>query len=188
MQWAVMAQTAIGVVLAVAAIAKLWGKASTAAFLEAMSVPRLIAAPVGFALPLVEGALGTLLVLRIGGGAAVLAAAALTTGFALTLAVAYLRGVTTGCRCFGSLDSERLTPIAVARAVVLAVAAWALVAWGDASVPMDVTAWLGALAAVVYLAAFTVAGQVYEFERGRSRVIAQLHARKNVATAEELGP
>lgn len=187
MNGAVMAQTAIGVVLAVAAVAKLWGKASTAAFLEAMSVPRAIAAPVGFALPIAEGVLGVLLVLRIGGGAVILAAAALTTGFALTLAIAHLRGVTIGCRCFGALDSERLTPVAVARAAFLAVAAWVLVAWNDASASMDGTAWLGGLTAVVYIAAFTVAGQVYEFERGRRRVIAQLHARKNVATAEELG-
>jgi hypothetical protein len=192
MPWAVMAQTAIGAVLVVAAVAKFGGKASITSFLEAMSVHRSLAAPVGIALPVAEGTLGVLLVLRIGGGAVVLAAAALCASFAVTLVVAQLRGVTAGCRCFGALDGDRLTPVSVARAVVLAVAAGALAAWGggastvagaDATTAMG----LGVLAAGVYVAGFGVAAQIYEFERGRRRVIAHLRARPSVATAEEFG-
>ncbi len=176
MHWTVMAQIAIGVVLAVAAGAKLWGKASVASFLEAMSIPPAVAAPVGFALPVVEGVLGVLLVLRIGGGAVVLAAAALCTGFAATLVVAQLRGVTAGCRCFGALDGERMTPVAVARAVVLALAALALAAWGDdrPAVATGSVVWLGVLAGAAYVAASALLGRVYEFERGRRRVLAHL--------------
>jgi hypothetical protein len=184
MYWAVMTQTAIGAVLVAAAIAKVVGQVSIRAFLDALAVPSPIGSLIAVALPVAEGSCGLLLILRIGGDPVLFAAAALAAAFAVTLLVAQARGVTTGCRCFGVLDSPRLTPLALARAVVLALAALALVLWGrGASDPARAEAiWLGLLAAIGYVSCFAMLGQVYEFERGRAAVL------KRVKTAEESSP
>lgn len=183
-----MVQTAVGVVLLAAAGAKIVGQVSVRTFLDALSVPPQISAPVARVLPVAEGLCGGLLVLRWGGDAVVLAAAALTAGFAITLVVAYVRGVTTGCRCFGVLDSGQLTPVAVARAIVLAIATIALLTWGTSSNQPGTTAMsLGVLAALAYIASFAVLEQVYEFERGRSAVFSRLKANHGTAAVEEAG-
>jgi hypothetical protein len=167
--WHAYLQVALGVVLLLAAAAKVTPGGSVRPFLVAIGVSAPLAAPVARALPVVEAVSGLLLVLGRPAWAAV-PAAVLTVGFAAVLGWAALAGVTEGCRCFGAVDSARVPRgVGLARAGLLAVAAVALALGGTPTSDVPAAALLlGALTATVYIGTFAMAGQVLMFERARA--------------------
>ena len=95
---------------------------------------------VGWTLIAAEGALGALLVSGLAPVLAALGAIALFSVFAGALAVSLARSNTAPCHCFGASEVERISPVALVRALVLVgVAAAVLVlALGDtASIGRD---------------------------------------------------
>jgi hypothetical protein len=167
--WHAYLQVAVGVVLLVAAVAKVTPGGSVRPFLAAIGVPGGLAAPLARALPAVEAASGLLLLLGRPSWAAV-PAAVLTAGFTAVLGWAALAGVTESCRCFGAVDTARVPrAVGLARAVLLAVAAVGLLLAGTPTSDVPAAALLvGALTATVYIATFAMAGQVLMFERARA--------------------
>jgi Methylamine utilisation protein MauE len=95
---------------------------------------------VGWALIAVELVLGALLVSGLVPLAAALGAIALFSVFAAALAVSLARSNTAPCHCFGASEVERISPVALVRALALAAVAVAVLvfALGDtASIGRD---------------------------------------------------
>jgi Methylamine utilisation protein MauE len=99
-------------------------------FLEGVRQYGLVAprfAPfVGWALIAAELALGALLVSGLVPVAAALGAIALFSVFAAALAVSLARSNTAPCHCFGASEIERISPVALVRALALAAVAAAV--------------------------------------------------------------
>ena len=99
-----------------------------------------VAPVVGWALIAAELVLGALLVSSLVPVVAALGAIALFSVFAAALAVSLLRSNTAPCHCFGASEVERISPVALVRALALAGVAVAVLvlALGDtASIERD---------------------------------------------------
>lgn len=136
-----MFRTGLGAVCLLAGIEK---AQSPAGFFEGVRqyglVPPRFTRIVGWALIAAELGLGALLVAGLLPVLAPLGAIALFSIFAAALAVSLARSNTAPCHCFGASEVERISPLALVRALVLAgIAAAVLVfALGDtASIPRD---------------------------------------------------
>lgn len=171
-----MLQVAIGVALIAAAASKIVYRTSLAPFLVASGLARRWAVFLSRVMPIVEGMLGSLLILDTVALPVALVAALLTLGFSGSLFYAYQRGVQEPCRCYGALDTDHLSIAAVGRATTLAVAALALVAVdAGGKTIMTSSIWsissmsgvVGVLTGVAYVAIFALLEQVSSFERGR---------------------
>lgn len=180
MRWTVALQTTVGLVLLGAALTKLVTRDSLRPFLDALALPPWLSTLGAYATPPIEGICGALLLAGVQGWPT-LVTVALTAGFSVTLAVAYRTGVTEGCRCFGRLDRQPLTPVSVARALTLAAAAVVLLAAerlepGSGRLLADrttaVAVLLGVLTALCYVALFALLSEVWTFERRRAAMVA----------------
>jgi hypothetical protein len=179
---AAMLQAAVGVILVLAATAKIANRTSLSPFLVAAGVPVVRAMVLSRTMPAVEGVVGLLLLAAGATWWAAAPAALLTSGFAALLIFAYRRGITEGCHCFGMLDGDRLSVAVVGRTVFLACASLALVvicaihpAISSVRLGSSFTAWsaVGAMAGAAYISAFALFEQVALFQRGRQKFLAR---------------
>jgi uncharacterized membrane protein YphA (DoxX/SURF4 family) len=170
----------IAAVLVVAALSKIVSRTTPRALFEALALPPAVTVLAALTAP-VEIVCGLFLLAGPVAWAAV-ASTVITVAFVVILTAAWRAGVAQGCRCFGALDTERLSPVSVTRAVVLAVASGVLLVAAAAGPEPGFTMTglgLGLTAATCYIAAFAVLGQVWEFERRRSQIRAALRAREH---------
>lgn len=170
-------QTAIGVTLLAAAAAKLRFRHSLGPFLVSIGLPLSMAAAVTITIPWLEGLLGTLLISGVLSETTSVATLLLTASFAATLTYAKARGVDESCHCFGALDTDHLSWIAVVRAAGLLIASSVLV-MGALSATSAMNMWSatpiwaagGILFGGIYIAIFALLEQVSAFERGTKPV------------------
>lgn len=168
-------QIAVAAVLISSALLKIVSRTSPRALLATLAMPPWAQSAAVLVAP-AEGMIGIALIFGAGIWAGS-AALALCTAFVITLAAALRLGVQEACKCFGALDSSRLTPVALLRATVLMAAAVVLTFWQSAapSTPLGITAAgnepiavvIGLAAALTYLATFALADRVVAFERYR---------------------
>lgn len=171
-------QVVVGSVFLIAAIAKAARRVSLAPFLIATGLPPRIATAVSYATAPIEGAVGVLLIVSVGGVLPAALATALSIALSTTVTVAYWRGVKQSCQCFGALDSADLSAVAVLRSVFLGILSLCLtVAYVARSPQMVGALWqrpalvtiLSVVAGVGYIAAFGLLEQIWWFERSRPR-------------------
>jgi len=106
-------------------------------------------------------------------------AASLAVTFAAVLTVARARGVEVGCRCFGSIDADRLSTTALARSLVLVgvSAPPTVLMLADAIAVSAVwitepAAWAGVAIGTTILLSLALLEQVGSFERRRRILLA----------------
>ncbi len=129
----VLAPIACGVVLLVSGVAKLRDADGSRDAFAAMGVPAALRSPfVVRALPIVEIALGLLLLVTWGWVLAVVAActAVLFAAYWVLVARVLRRGEAVDCHCFGSIGTDQVTGWTLARNTVLVVLAVLAVAYG----------------------------------------------------------
>ena len=116
-----MFRTGLGAVCLLAGVEK---ARAPAEFVEGVRQYRLVAARlapvVGGALIAAELGLGVLLVTGLVSALAALGAIVLFSVFAAALAVSLARSNTAPCHCFGASDVEKISPLALVRALALA--------------------------------------------------------------------
>ena len=176
-------QAALGLTLLAAAVAKLIGSASPTEFLRLLglspSASRLVAA----ALPAVEIVVGAGVLLGLGPAPA-LAALLLGLGFVGVLVAARIQGLDRACRCFGVLDADRSTPLALVRAAAVAGAAAALCGLlfdrGELTAAGPVELATGALLAAAVLAAIALAERIWLFRQQVSALHPSAQSRPEV--------
>ena len=116
-----MFRTGLGAVCLLAGVEKAQAPAE---FVEGVRQYRLVAARlapvVGGALIAAELGLGVLLVTGLVSALAALGAIVLFSVFAAALAVSLARSNTAPCHCFGASDVEKISPLALVRALALA--------------------------------------------------------------------
>jgi uncharacterized membrane protein YphA (DoxX/SURF4 family) len=178
----VLLQTAVGIVFALAGIAKVLTKTSIAAFLNAAGVEERIARLSSRVLPATELAIGSCLMLGVMPPSFAGLAVVLSTTFSAVLVVAYRRKVRTGCGCFGALDVDQLSIIPVVRSLALLLASSVLfaavqgksslvsVAVNLARFPAAIET--GLVIGLAFVAAFALLGQIAWFEEQRLLVLA----------------
>lgn len=173
-------QAAIGTILVLAAAAKASRRDPLRPFLLATGFSERTSGLVSRVAPPLEGLVGALLLAGLAFPAAA-ASAVLSLAFCSVLILARHRGVDEGCRCFGFLGSDRLSALAVVRAVLLA-AGSLLLGWGHFRGgpamwselwrdPIVFVTILGAFAGAGYVLAFALLEQARNFERRRPRRI-----------------
>jgi thiol-disulfide isomerase/thioredoxin len=157
---------ALGIVLGVllaavfsaAAFGKLTDLAGTRDGLAAFGLPQALVAPVALTLPAAELAVAVLLLFgetRVAGAAGALG---LLVIFSVVIVANLARGRTPACHCFGRLHSAPAGWSTVARNVVLAACAAALLAAGTTAPEPDAFAWVGTLGLAELLALAAVLG------------------------------
>lgn len=162
-------ECATAFILLVAGLSKAGPRPVLQPFLIQLGLPRTAAARIGYAVPAVEiGCAAALLagVRPLSG----LAALALAASFLGALLVAVATGVPVGCRCFGPIDTDRVTTVTIARAGVLCGLAAAVLQAQLTTVAAAVTASSllgGALTAFVYVVGFALLDRVRDFQRRR---------------------
>lgn len=158
-----------------AGLTKLGPRATIRPFLTQLGVPVTAAARLAPVVPVVE--LGCAVALFAGvrpfAGAAALA---LSGSFCGVLLYAVGTGVSGSCRCFGSLDTARVSGLTVARAAVLTALCgavlYAQLATPRGSVSVS-SAVAGALTAFVYVVGFALLDRVRDFEGRRHTLFTQ---------------
>jgi hypothetical protein len=171
---ATTAATAVGLVLAVAGVAKLRDRRGVEPFLRALGAGTGLQSAGRRLLPAAELAAGGWLLSGVAPLAAAALAVVLAGGFAGTLLVATLRGVEEPCRCFGVLDHAPSPRLSLARALLVvagsltALAATAA-AGGATGDPWGARA-LGGLLALCSVTAFALLSEVAAFRLGVRRM------------------
>jgi hypothetical protein len=175
---ATTAATAVGLVLAVAGVAKLRDRRGVEPFLRALGAAPGLRSAGRRVLPGAELAAGGWLLSGVAPLAAAAVAAVLAGGFAGVLLMATLRGVDEPCRCFGVLDRSPSSRVSLARALlvvggsVTAVAATAAAAGAGGAAAGDL--WgaraLGGLLALCTVTAFALLSEVAAFRVGVRRM------------------
>ncbi len=129
---------ALGALLLAAGVAKLTDRAGTRqAVAEYEVLPPAAANAFAALLPWVETSLGVLLLLGLATSAAAALAVPLFLSFAAAISVNLARGRSFDCHCFGSLQNDEIGPAALARALVLALAAFAVAAGASSFGALD---------------------------------------------------
>jgi len=179
-------QTAGGLVLISAAIAKLANPNSLLTFLLATGFARHIARSLSILVPGLEAIIGLGLLLGVLGGPRSLVAAIFATTLFVVVLLAYRRGVREGCHCFGALDSDELTAVSVVRSLVLSIAMATLTVYWladplaspglTATTQSTISILVGLMLAAGYILAFALLGQILSFEGKRPRPIPNRHA------------
>lgn len=114
----------LGGLLVLAGVTKLAGfEAFRAAVAEYKVLPARIERPFATGLPVLEIALGALLLLGLGSAAAAALAAALFLSFSAAIGINLMRGRHFDCHCFGAVQSDQIGWPALTRSLLLAVAA-----------------------------------------------------------------
>lgn len=156
---------AIATVLFTAGAAKLAPGSGIYPFLVALSIPHGPARVVASAVPAIE--IGTAVALVLAPGRlSVVAACVLSWAFVAVIGYAAHVGVTQSCRCFGAMDAGQVrTPVALIRAVVLALATLALLFMRPAAAagaPGSIAGFtVAVLAGLTFVAAFGMVNQVW---------------------------
>ena len=150
----------LAVVFSAAALGKLSDLAGTRDGLAGFGLPSPLVAPVTLALPAAELAVAVLLLFgstRVAGAAGALGLLAI---FSVVIIANLARGRTPDCHCFGRLHSAPAGWSTVARNVVLAACATALLAAGTGAPEPDAFAWVGNLGLAELLALAAVLSAV----------------------------
>ena len=145
------ARAALATVFAVAAIAKIQGRAQFADAVRAFGVPPSLVGVTSVMLPMVEGGVAVAL-LTVWAWSAAIVAGGLLVIFTAGIAANLLRGRTPECRCFGQLQAAPIGTHTLVRNAALAAIAGAIIAVGPAG---------SALGALDTLAALTGARPLY---------------------------
>lgn len=174
--YAAFLQAVVGTILVFAAAAKMGQRDSLRPFLLAVGFSWRTSNLASRVAPSLEGLVGASLLTGVAFPAAV-AATVLAFMFCSVLLLARGRGVDEGCRCFGFLDSSKLSLLPVIRAGVLTGVAFLL-----SLIYLDdgMTAWiglrqgsaivltvLGVFVGIGYIGVFALLEQVRSFERRR---------------------
>lgn len=145
-QWVTLAARLIlGVVLLVAGALKVGSlEASVLAVRAYLILPFELTRPVGYALPIVEIAVGLMLIVGVFTRVAAILGAGLMLAFVIGIASVWARGISIDCGCFGgggAVDAALTQyPLEIARDLgLLACGVWA--AWRPSS-PWAVDTWL----------------------------------------------
>jgi thiol-disulfide isomerase/thioredoxin len=136
---------ALAVVFAVAAVAKLTGRAGFRRALGEFGVPGGLVAPVAVALPVAELGIAVALVLPVVGWAAAIAAVALLVAFSAVVGANLARGRAPECNCFGRLSAGPVGRETLIRNVVLAAAGGLVIAAGPRRARSSALGWLAGL-------------------------------------------
>jgi putative oxidoreductase len=154
MEWAALIRLTIGLVFAIAAVAK-WARpgAAVSAVRGYGLLPERLVRPVALVLPAAESVLAVALLGGLAPRAALVGAAVLLTFFGGLVAWTTARGRQVNCGCLGSVVDLRLGRLSIAMNLVLAGGAVAAATQPALSAGAD--AWLvlylsGALLAVLY--------------------------------------
>ena len=134
-----LAQLVLGMVFAVAGVAKLADRAGARAAIEAFGIPPRPAGAAAILLPLVELAIGGALLAAATSRWAAVAALALLAVFSLAIVRVLRAGSAPDCNCFGGLTQTEVGRGSLVRNILLGALA-ALVAVGDG--PVGAFAWV----------------------------------------------
>ena len=106
-------------------------------------LPEVLAKPVGYGLPVVEIAIGLLLLVGLLTRYAAAAAFLLMAAFIVGIAAAWARGLSIDCGCFGgggpTEAGQTQYPLEIARDLAAAAAAAILIRWPRSSFSLDTT-------------------------------------------------
>jgi thiol-disulfide isomerase/thioredoxin/uncharacterized membrane protein YphA (DoxX/SURF4 family) len=133
---------ALAVVLLVAGCAKLADRQGSRTAVLAFGVPEPLAGAVVALLPLLELTAGILLVISATARPGAVLAAVLLACFCVGITRSMIRGEAPDCHCFGQLHSSPAGPKTLARNLVLAALAVAVIAGGSGA---SATEWVGRL-------------------------------------------
>ncbi len=142
------ARFVLAAVLAVAALTKLADRAGSVDAVENFGLPRALAAPVGFLLPLAEITVAGALLAGATAWWGAVGALLLLVAFTLVIASNLVRGRRPDCHCFGNLHSAPVGWTTVARNGLLAATAGFVVWQGRVDAGPGVLAWLSGLTAL----------------------------------------
>ena len=137
--WALLARLALGLVLALAAFAKLLDREGFRASLEDFGAPGALAPALVYVVPVVESAVAVLLVPASTALLGAASATLLLLFFTALVAVSLARGRKAACRCFGPLSADSIGPGTLARN--LGLTALAAFAWWGGPGPGPVAWW-----------------------------------------------
>lgn len=135
---------ALAAVFLVSGASKLGSIDASRAAAAALGLPRRVAAVVGAALPVVEIAVGVLLVVTPSGRGPATGAAVLLVAFSALVAWNLRRGRRPVCHCFGSLATAPISATTLLRNLVLLAAAITVAVAGGGRDPVDLVT-LGSL-------------------------------------------
>jgi len=193
MHWVVFLQSAVGVVFLFAAVTKITTRASLRPFLTAVGMSGFPLRVTAVTVPPVEALCGLALIAGTGWWSAAVASV-LSCGFVTVLIAARRAGVTIGCRCFGPMDADNLSPVSITRAIVLMLASFLLLAadlsgsFGTGRLGSEyvtvMAAVLGAVGGVGFVASASLLGEIWTFEQRRAE-IAAMQRRVNAAVPQE---
>jgi peroxiredoxin len=163
----VAARLLLASVFGLAGVSKLGDRDGVRQAVVGFGVPTALVGAVAVGLPITEITLAVALLPAVSAGWAAVAAIGLLLVFVIAIGVALARGRQVNCRCFGQVSSSPLSGATMARNLLLAVAAGAVL-WGAATghnpslltVAAALTAvqWLLAVVVLVLLAALAVLG------------------------------
>lgn len=137
-------RTGLALVLMAAGVAKMLDRGSTRRAVPELGLPEVFAGPIAVALPIVELAVGILLVPISSALYAAVAALLLFATFSIVVAVALVKGRRPQCNCFGNLSSGPIGAATLVRSVLLACAA-AFVVLGWVEPALGVVGWVRSL-------------------------------------------
>ena len=183
----VMVAVSLVIVFAVAGITKLSDRSGSREAARSFGVPERLAVVVGYGLPLAEITIALLLLPAATRWYAAVAALALLLAFCAAIAVALARGKAPECHCFGQLHSAPAGWRTLARNLVLAAAAAALIVVAGRDDPgagafdwtsdVDGIAWLALALGIGFVAVVAVGGYaVVHVLRSYGRVLVRLEA------------
>lgn len=178
--WITFLQGVVGAIFLAAAVAKSASRASVTPFLTALGFSSAARALVARMLPMAEGGIGLLLIVGVIPLVSCTGAAILSLAFVVALASASKAGIKEGCRCFGILDGQDHSSLAMVRAALLLLAATVLsllqvhagFRWMAASwIHSPLSPALGVLVGVALILAFALLEQVESFHDRRLQVL-----------------
>lgn len=169
--WIPFLQAATGVVFLSAGAAKISFRVSVSPLLRELGVPGQAAVIAGWAIPVVEVALGVLLLTNRLANIVGAAASVIGLAFFFMQLLARRKHVGNDCRCFGPLDSSGIPLLAITRSLCLAVAALLLVVSLGLQGRTSQDTWSpsmtlsGAATGLALVLAFALLGEVWSLER-----------------------
>jgi methylamine dehydrogenase accessory protein MauD len=182
-----IARLVLAATFALAAGGKLFDMPGTRSALAEFGVPKAVAAPATYALPLTELAVAVFLIPSPTGRASAVGALALLVVFALAVGLARLRGRTPDCHCFGAIHSAPAGTATLLRIVALAAVSGVVIGAGAGrdlgQALAGIDPWL--LVGVAILAAVLIAQALFSWQllRQNGRLIERVRALEENASA-----
>jgi peroxiredoxin len=138
-----VARVILAVVFGAAGVAKLADREGSRRALNGFGVPESLAAPLAWALPVLEVIIALALIPLDTAWMGAIGAAGLLLIFAVAIGLNVARGNSPDCHCFGKLHSEPVSWSVFVRNIVLAAVAGLIVVLGKEDPGLSAFAWLG---------------------------------------------